>query len=186
MYTGEKGMEKNDMLELARETRKKIREVFTDKVDTITAYDIHDDPNHRKSNGITCRNIMDSQSQLREGTFGMQLNKTEEMAVQTSRMIRKLFGDKMSGSVIYDVIDESNHHTFKLKFRVYNFAGVKFQYENDFFEIYLFLNGEEGLLISKPNSRYSEISDWDAYLKEIMVKIESYIPEKYLKAKGWR
>ena len=123
MYTGEKGMEKNDMLELARETRKKIREVFTDKVDTITAYDINDEP---------------------------------------------------------------NRHTFKLNFRVYNFAGVKFQYENDFFEIYLFLNGEEGLLLSKPNSRYSEISDWDAYLKEIMVKIESYIPEKYLKAKGWR
>ena len=68
----------------------------------------------------------------------MELNKTEEMAVQTSRMIRKLFGDKMSGSVIYDVIDESNHHTFKLKFTVYNFAGVKFQYDNDFFEIYVF------------------------------------------------
>ena len=116
-------MEKNDMLELARETRKKIREVFTDKVDTITAYDINDDP---------------------------------------------------------------NRHTFKLNFRVYNFAGVKFQYENDFFEIYLFLNGEEGLLLSKPNDRYSETSDWDTYLKEIMVKIESYIPEKYLKAKGWR
>lgn len=73
-----------------------------------------------------------------------------------------------------------------LKFRVYNFAGVKFQYENDFLEIYLFLNGEEGLLLSKPNSSYSEISDWDSYLKEIMTKIESYIPEKYLKAKGWR
>ena len=116
-------MEKNDMLELARETRKKIREVFTDKVDTITAYDINDEP---------------------------------------------------------------NRHTFKLNFRVYNFAGVKFQYENDFFEIYLFLNGEEGILLSKPSSRYSEISDWDAYLKEIMAKIESYIPEKYLKAKGWR
>ena len=116
-------MQTNNMLELARETRKKIWNVFTDKVDTITAYDIDDD---------------------------------------------------------------LNHHTFKLKFRVYNFAGVKFQYENDFFEIYLFLNGEEGLLLSKPNSRYSEISDWDAYLKEIMTKIESYIPEKYLKAKGWR
>ena len=116
-------MEKNDMLELARETRKKIREVFTDKVDTITAYDINDEP---------------------------------------------------------------NRHTFKLNSHVYNFAGVKFQYENDIFEIYLFLNGEEGLLLSKPNSRYSEISDWDAYLKEIMAKIEFYIPEKFLKAKGWR
>ena len=109
------------MLELARETRKKIRKVFTDKVETISAYDI----------------------------------------------------------------DDPNHHTFKLRFCVYNFAGVKFQYENDIFEIYLFLNGEEGLLLSKPNSRYSEISDWDAYLTGIMREIELRIPEKYLKAKGW-
>ena len=116
----------------------------------------------------------------------MELNETETMAVQTSRIIRNVFGDRMYGSGIYDVIDEPNRHTFKLNFRIYNFAGVKFQYENDFFEIYLFLNGEEGLLLSKPNSRYSEISDWDAYLKEIIAKIESYIPEKYLKAKGWR
>ena len=114
-------MEKNDMLELARETRKKIRKVFTDKVDTITAYDV----------------------------------------------------------------DDPTRHTFKLDFLVYDFAGVKFQYENDFFEIYLFLNGEEGLLLSKPNSRYSEISDWDAYLTGIMREIELRIPEKYLKAKGW-
>ena len=30
-------MQTNNMLELARETRKKIRKVFTDKVETITA-----------------------------------------------------------------------------------------------------------------------------------------------------
>ena len=122
MYTGEKGVEKNDMLELARETRKKIREVFTDKVDTITAYDIAD----------------------------------------------------------------PNHHTFKLKSLVYNFAGVRFIYENDLFEIHLLLNLNKEKVISKPNSHYSEISDWDSYLKEIILEIESYIPEKFLKAKGWR
>lgn len=123
MYTGEKGMEKNDMLELARETRKKIREVFTDKVDTITAYDINDEP---------------------------------------------------------------NRHTFKLKFLIYDFAGVRFIYENDLFEIHLLLNLNKEKVISKPNSYYSEISDWDSYLKEIILEIESYIPEKFLKAKGWR
>ena len=116
----------------------------------------------------------------------MHLNKTKKLALDFSDIVEIVFKDKIDGIVIYDIVDESNHHTFKLKFRVYNFAGVKFQYENDFFEIYLFLNGEEGLFLSKPNSRYSKISDWDAYLKEIMAKIESYIPEKYLKAKGWR
>lgn len=33
-------MQTNSMLEQARETRKKIRKVFMDKVDTIAAYDI--------------------------------------------------------------------------------------------------------------------------------------------------
>ena len=116
----------------------------------------------------------------------MELNETGKFAVETSRMIRTYFEHKLDCSGIYDIVEEPNHRTFKLDFLVYNFAGIKFQYENDFLEIYLFLNGEEGLLLSKPNSRYSEISDWDSYLKEIMTKIESYIPEKYLKAKGWR
>ena len=40
-------MQTNNMLELARETRKKFRKVFTDKVETITAYDIDDKPDHR-------------------------------------------------------------------------------------------------------------------------------------------
>ena len=116
----------------------------------------------------------------------MGLNKTKKLALNFSDIVEIVFKDKIDGIVFDDIVDEPNRHTFKLNFRIYNFAGVKFQYENDFFEIYLFLNGEEGVLLSKPNSSYSEISDWDAYLKEIIAKIESYIPEKYLKAKGWR
>ncbi|MDU7074021.1 MAG: hypothetical protein E6334_01940 [Streptococcus peroris] len=116
----------------------------------------------------------------------MELNNMDILSDEFFDIVKRVFKNKINGIVFDDIVDEPNRHTFKLNFRIYNFAGVKFQYENDFFEIYLFLNGEEGLLLSKPNSRYSEISDWDAYLKEIMAKIESYIPEKYLKAKGWR
>ena len=121
MYTGEKGVEKNDMLELARETRKKIREVFTDKVDTITAYDIDDGPDHR---------------------------------------------------------------TFKLNFAAYNYFWIEFDYENDWCEFFIVLN--EACKQSICNrTKFSEITDWDAYLTEIMKEIELRIPEKYLKAKGW-
>ncbi|WP_125364496.1 hypothetical protein, partial [Streptococcus intermedius] len=114
----------------------------------------------------------------------MQTNNMLELARETRKKIRKVFTDKVDTITAYDIVDEPNHHTFKLKFRVYNFAGVKFQYENDLFEIHLFLNINKEKVISKPNSHYSEISDWDSYLKEIMLEIESYIPEKYLKAKG--
>ena len=120
------------------------------------------------------------------GGIALELNNMDILSDEFFDIVKRVFKDKIKDIVFDDIVDEPNHHTFKLKFRIYNFAGVKFQYENDFFEIYLFLNGEEGLLLSKPNSRYSKISDWDAYLKEIMAKIESYIPEKYLKAKGWK
>lgn len=116
----------------------------------------------------------------------MELNNMDILSDEFCDILERVYANRIGTISIYDIVDEPNHHTFKLKFRIYNFAGVKFQYENDFFEIYLFLNGEEGLLLSKPNSHYSEISDWDSYLEEIMTKIESYIPEKYLKAKGWR
>lgn len=116
----------------------------------------------------------------------MELNNMDILSDEFFDIVKRVFKDKVDDIVFYEIIDEPNHHTFKLKFRVYNFAGVKFQYENNLFEIYVFFNGDEGLLLSEENSRYSEISDWDAYLKEIIAKIESYIPEKYLKAKGWR
>lgn len=116
----------------------------------------------------------------------MQLNETGTMAVQTSRMIRNVFGDRIDGLGIYDIVEEHNHRAFKIDYLVYDFAGVRFIYENDLFEIHLLLNLNKEKVISKPNSYYSEISDWDSYLKEIILEIESYIPEKFLKAKGWR
>ena len=68
----------------------------------------------------------------------MELNNMDILSDEICDVVERVFKDKIDGIVIYDMIDESNHHTFKLKFRVYNFAGVKFQYENDFFEIYVF------------------------------------------------
>ncbi len=115
----------------------------------------------------------------------MELNNMDILSDEICDVVERVFGDKIDSIVIDDIIDEPNRHTFKLDFLVYDFAGVRFIYENDLFEIYVFFNGEEGLLLSKENSHYSEISDWDNYLKEIMIKIESHIPEKYLKAKGW-
>ena len=116
----------------------------------------------------------------------MELNNMDILSDEFFDIVKRVFKDKIDDIVFDDIVDEPNRHTFKLDFLIYNFAGVIFQYENDLFEIYVFFNGEEGLLLSKENSHYSEISDWDSYLKVIMTKIESYIPEKYLKAKGWR
>lgn len=116
----------------------------------------------------------------------MQTNSMLEQARETRKKIRGVFRERVDTIAGYDFVDEPNHHTFKLDFLVYDFAGVRFIYENDLFEIHLLLNLNKEKVISKPNSHYSEISDWDSYLKEIILEIESYIPEKFLKAKGWR
>ena len=120
------------------------------------------------------------------GGIALELNNMDILSNEICDVIERVFGDKIDSIVIDDINDEPNHHTFKLDFLVYDFAGVKFIYENDLFEIHLLLNLNKEKVISKPNSHYSEISDWDSYLKEIILEIESYIPEKYLKAKGWR
>ena len=115
----------------------------------------------------------------------MQTNSMLEQARETRKKIRGVFRERVDTIAGYDFVDEPNHHTFKLDFLVYDFAGVRFIYENDLFEIHLLLNLNKEKVISKPNSHYSEISDWDSYLKEIILEIESYIPEKFLKDKGW-
>ena len=116
----------------------------------------------------------------------MQTNSMLELARETRKKIRGVFRERVDTIAGYDFVDEPNRHTFKLDFLVYDFAGVRFIYENDLFEIHLLLNLNKEKVISKPNSHYSEISDWDSYLKETILEIESYIPEKFLKAKGWR
>ena len=123
---------------------------------------------------------------IRKVIFGMELNEIETFAIKTSRMIRSYFGKRMDDSSIYDIVEKNNYRAFKINFIAYDYAGVRLIYENDVIEFQLFLNDEQGKVISKPNSHYSEIQDWENYLKEIMTKIESHIPEKYLKAKGWR
>ena len=115
----------------------------------------------------------------------MLTNSMLELARETRKKIRGVFRERVDTIAGYDFVDESNRHTFKLDFLVYGFAGVRFIYENDLFEIHILLNLNKEKVISKPISHYSEISDWDSYLKEIMLEIESHIPEKYLKAKGW-
>ena len=120
------------------------------------------------------------------GVIALELNNMDILSDEFFDIVKRVFKDKINDIVFDDIVDEPNRHTFKLDFLIYNFAGVRFIYENDLFEIHLLLNLNKEKVISKPNSHYSEISDWDSYLKEIILEIESYIPEKFLKAKGWR
>ena len=115
----------------------------------------------------------------------MELNETEKFAVETSRMIRTHFGNKMDSSGIYDVVEEANHHAFKIDFKAYDYFTIEFDYENDLCEFFIVLTKEVKLSLTKEPAVYSQITDWDSYLKGIMAEIELRIPDKFLKAKGW-
>ena len=114
----------------------------------------------------------------------MELNNVESLADAFCDTLERVFGDKIVDILIFDIDDEPDHRTFKLNFAAYNYFWVEFDYENDWCEFFIVLNEAcKQSLYSK--TKFSEITDWDAYLTEIMKEIELRIPEKFLKAKGW-
>ena len=78
---------------------------------------------------------------------------------------------------VYDVVDVPNNHMFGIKFKTYGYyVGL----------IGFLINlNSHGISLYKKRCGYSDITDWDSYLKEIMTEIELRIPDEYLRAKGW-
>ena len=114
----------------------------------------------------------------------MELNNVESIADAFCDTLERVFGDKIVDILIFDIVDEPDYRTFKLNFAAYNYFWIEFDYENDWCEFFIVLN--EACKQSLCNkTKFSKITDWDAYLTEIMKEIELRIPEKFLKAKGW-
>lgn len=115
----------------------------------------------------------------------MQTNNMLELAREIRKKIRVVFDDKVDTIVAYDIIEDANHRSFKLKFIAYDYFGIQFSYELGLMGFSIVLNDQFGISLSKHKYAYSEIEDWDSYLREIMAEIECRIPDKYLKEKGW-
>ena len=115
----------------------------------------------------------------------MQINDMLELARETRKQIRKVFGERVDTITGYDYVNEPSHQTFKLDFEAYDYFAIEFDYENDICEFFIVLSKEVKLSLTKEPAVYSKIIDWDSYLKGIMDEIELRIPDKFLKAKGW-
>ena len=46
----------------------------------------------------------------------MELNEVQLMAVNISKVLKTILNDRISSSKIYDLVDEPNHHSFKIGF----------------------------------------------------------------------
>ena len=112
-------------------------------------------------------------------------NKMDILADEFCDILDRVFAKRIGTFCIYDVVDEPSHQTFKIDFEAYDFFAIEFDYENDMCEFFIVLMKEVKLSLTKEPAVYSQITDWDSYLKEIMAEIELRIPDKFLKAKGW-
>lgn len=114
----------------------------------------------------------------------MELNDTQKKAIEISKKIINIMGERISTPKIYDVVHESNHYAFKIGFIAYDYFSVVFQYELDVIGCYIECGKQECISLIKGRNCYSD-SDLNAYFSEIKNELELRIPDKYLIAKGW-
>ena len=115
----------------------------------------------------------------------METNKMLELARETRKKIRGVFGESVDTIAGCDFVDEPNHQTFKLDFMVYDYFTIEFDYENGMCEFFIVLTKEAKISLTKEPAVYSKITDWGSYLRRVVDEIEIRIPDKFLKAKGW-
>ena len=115
----------------------------------------------------------------------MELNNMDILSDEFFDIVKRVFKDKINDIVFDDIVDAPNHQTFKLDFKAYDYFTIEFDYENDLCEFFIVLTKEAKISLTKEPAVYSQITDWDEYLKGIKDEIELRIPDKFLKAKGW-
>ena len=88
-----------------------------------------------------------------------EINKMLELARETRKKIRKIFGERVDTITGYDYADEPDHQTFKLDFEAYDYFAIEFDYENDLCEFFIVLTKEVKLSLTKEPAVYSQITD---------------------------
>ena len=114
----------------------------------------------------------------------MELNEVQLMAVNISKVLKTILNDRISSTKIYDLVDEPNHHSFKIGFIAYNFFYVVFKYDLDIIDCYIEYGNSICIPLIVNKNCYSDTVIED-YISRIKEELELRIPDKYLKAKGW-
>lgn len=115
----------------------------------------------------------------------MELNKTaDEMSDIITHMLIDKFGDKIDDISVFNIV-ELPHITFNVRFSAYNYFIVLFYYDSG--RIGCNIQYGENLFIELKNSQeWYEKADFDIFCKELQEDLELRIPDKFLKAHGWK
>jgi len=117
----------------------------------------------------------------------MDLNDTQKKAIDVSKKIKEVMGDRISTTKIYDVVHETyqNYYAFKIGFISYDFFSTVFQYELDVIDCYIECGKHDCISLVKGKHCYSD-TDLVDYFNKVKEELELRIPDKYLIAKGWK
>ena len=94
-------------------------------------------------------------------------------------------GNRTDKQGIYDVVYESNHYEFKIRFVAYDYFPVVFNYEQGIIGCSIKCGKKRWISLVKGQHWYSD-TDFNAYFSEAKKELELRIPDKYLIAKGWK
>lgn len=116
---------------------------------------------------------------------GLKLNETDKMALELNNKIREYFGKKVDNFILSDVIDDPNHRAFSVTFEMYNYFNMILNYDRGHFGCAI-INGAHHGVSLKNSQEWWDTANFNQFFKELKDEIELRIPDKYLKAKGWK
>lgn len=115
----------------------------------------------------------------------MQQDEFMNIRREVGKTIKEEFGDRIKGIEIFDVVNEPSHWAFKIRFVAYDYFVVVFNYELDIIGFSIEVNGGRYISLLSGHNCYSN-TDFRKHLQGVQENLELRIPDKFLKANGWK
>ena len=115
----------------------------------------------------------------------MNLNNTHEMAINVTNYFKKNLGNKVDDYEIFNVVEDKNHRAFSIRFKAYDYYIILFNYDRGVIGCSI-QYGENVFIGLKNTQEWYEKADFDIFCKELHEELELRIPDKFLKANGWK
>ncbi len=115
----------------------------------------------------------------------MQNDELNDVINSVFKAIQNQFGNRIKDIEIVNVVDVPSYWAFNINFIAYNYFFVVFTYDLGSIGFSLILNQKHPVSLLNSSDWYSNI-DFDKYFQMVQDNLESRIPDKYLKAYGWK
>jgi hypothetical protein len=101
----------------------------------------------------------------------MQQNDIKMIRTNVGRKIKERFVNRVRAIEIFDIVDESSHWAFKIRFIAYDYFVIVFNYELDIIGFSIEVGNGMYIRLLNEHNCYSDV-DMDVYLDKIKKEIE--------------